>query len=389
LHLKYTKGLAGLLLAFFCAQSTATDTQLLTAITLAKEGTEYRLRGDFQSAAKIEARLIEAFDHPVGHVFALNTIITHLTWDESITSMDQPLLEHTTQIMNWCEPRIEDNYNDAEAHYYCGQASFALSYFNGLRGNYFQAGRLGTRSIDHLEAALAADPDFVDAKMYLGVAYYVADNLPPFIRMFSRFLWFIPTGNSEKSLPYIRDVIEGSDHYANVARYVFSSIARSENDAVRSEIRGYLEDLVSQFPQNPRFQLQLVFQVLAAEEFESVLTASATYLDSERPPAEPHVSLIRILMVRAHMGMKQISQAEQLFEKVRPMLNSEHKELPDWSLTWFMLTDAQLHDLSQRRTQAVNIYKQIIGIARNRPVSDPILEAARSGVVRPYRPTAL
>ena len=241
---------------------------------LERAGTEFRLIGDFAAASRIEARLINEFDTPIGHVFALNSIVTQLTWDETITDHDDALLHHAGRTLSWCEARLAQNRADVEASYYCGMASFALSYFRGLRGSYYQAGRLGTRSISYFESALEADPDFIDAKMYLGVAYYIADNLPPFIRMFSRFLWFIPTGNSEKSLPYIRDVIDGSEHYGFVARYIFSSLVSRQDSALLQESRDHLYQLVSRYPQNPRFQIRYLSLLLEAQDYEATLAAA-------------------------------------------------------------------------------------------------------------------
>lgn len=369
-----------LTLSLWCEHAHSEDLHKLE-----RQGTEYRLLGDFEAAAMVQAQLLRQADTPVGHVFALNTIVTQLTWDESVTSMDEPLLLHAEQTLNWCESRLKTEPGNVLANFYCGQASFALSYFHGLRGNFYQAGRQGTRSIEYLEAALAGDPAFVDAKLYLGVAYFVADNLPPYVRMFSRLLWFIPTGNSEKSLPYIRDVIRDSDHYDNVARYIFSSLAFSNDETLKTEARAQLYELIQRYPRNPRFQLRLAAALLLDEQYEGSLSAARAYLNSKEPPDEPYLSLIKVLMIRAHMELDQIREAKRLFAEASPVLTQAAEELPDWSLSWYLLTDAQLHDLSQQRSRAIEIYNRIIGMARTESVSSVILDAARSGVVRPYR----
>ena len=45
---------------------------------LAKEGTLLRLQGDYGSAAEIESRLINEADSPIGHIFAINTMVTRV-----------------------------------------------------------------------------------------------------------------------------------------------------------------------------------------------------------------------------------------------------------------------------------------------------------------------
>ncbi|MCG8447953.1 MAG: hypothetical protein MI725_00040, partial [Pirellulales bacterium] len=152
---------------------------------LENHGTLLRLQGDFDRAEVIEKELIDKFAEPAGHVFALNTIVTHLTWDETQTVYDDALNYHARQTLEWCEDAGNQKKDSTKANYYCGQANFALAYYHGLKGSYYQAGKRGTACIDYLEAVLEEDPTLVDAKMHLGISYFVADNLPPFIKMFS------------------------------------------------------------------------------------------------------------------------------------------------------------------------------------------------------------
>lgn len=351
---------------------------------LEKQGTLLRLSGDFSSAKTIENELIDNYTQPAGHVFALNSIITHLTWDETQTQYDEELIEHAARTLDWCEPRIDDEEFGITANYYCGQANFALAYHHGLRGNYYQAGRRGTVSIDYLEAALSRDPSLVDAKMHLGVGYYVADNLPPFIKMFSRVLWFIPSGNSERSLPYLLDVIEGGNQYRDVARYIYS-ILLLETPELRPEAGVHLQRLVSLYPANARFQLRLISLLISMDDFEGTLRAISYYLDNGNKPAEPDLSLAKIWKVRAYLGRGETKLAGSIFSEIDPVFRDERDDLPGWSVAWYILTDGQLHDLANRRRQARTAYKEILSIAKHTYVNAVILDAARSGLSKPYR----
>lgn len=283
-----------LILVATCLSAFADDSMH----ALEKQGTLLRLSGDFVSAKKVENELIDRYTQPAGHVFALNSIITHLTWDETQTKYDEELIEHVDRTLAWCEPRINDEEFGTIANYYCGQANFILAYHHGLRGNYYQAGKRGTTSIDYLETALARDPSLVDAKMHLGVGYHVADNLPPFIKMFSKILWFIPSGNSEKSLPYLQDVIEGGDQYRDVARYIYSILVL-DTPELRPEASIHLQRLVSLYPRNSRFQLRLISLLISMNDYEGTLRTISAYLDGGKKPDEPDLSLAKIWKVRA------------------------------------------------------------------------------------------
>ena len=369
-----------LALATICFSALADESMR----ALEKQGTNLRLSGNFVAAKIIENELIARYTQPAGHVFALNSIITQLTWDETETLYDEALVNHASKTLDWCEPRLEFEEVGATANYYCGQANFALSFHHALRGNYYQAGKRGTASIDYLETALTMDPALIDAKMHLGVGYHVADNLPPFIKMFSRVLWFIPTGNSEKSLPYLLDVIEDGDQYRDVARYIYS-ILLLETPELRPEASIQLQQLVALYPANSRFQLRLMSLLIIMDDYHGTLRTISGYLDISKSPAEPDLSLTKIWKVRAYLGLGKTQLAANTFNEISAVFRDARDDLPNWGVAWYVLTDGQLHDLASRRDQALGAYREILSIAKDTYVSDNILEAARAGLSEPYQ----
>ena len=346
---------------------------------VAKEGTQAHLNGDYDQVKLIEQRLLDNADFPIGHIFALNTIITHLTWDDTDTQYDDAILSHTSEVLNWCEPRLNSEDLVAIANHYCGQASFTLSFYHGLKGNYIRAGQYGDQAIKRLEAALVADPKLTDAKLHLGIAYFVADNLPPFIKMFSRLLWFIPTGNSKKSLPYLLDVMSEGDEFPDVARYIYSTLMLLD-DSTRPVAIKELQYLVDRYPRNPRFQLRLISVLLMQQDYTTALAQAQSYLEYE--PSDSNLSLTLIWMVRAYIGLGNVQDAERLFDSIK---SSAYESLPSWSLSWHLLSLAQLEDLRGQRDLAITTYSEILSMAESDYVNDIIVEAARTGLVTPYR----
>jgi len=351
---------------------------------LIREGTLFRLQGDFASAKKIESALIRNYEEPVGHVFALNTIITHLTWDDTTTLFDASLVSHANKTLDWCDQILRIDSTNAKANYYCGQAHFALSYYHALNGHYYQAGKHASLCIEHLERALLQEPTLVDAKMHLGVAYYAADNLPPFIKMFSRLLWFVPTGNSKKSLPYLQDVMLHGDQYRDVARYIYSVILLDDPD-FRADSERQLRQLVSRYPRNKRFQLRLISVLLIQQNYIGTLEAANAYLNNDIPPTEPDLSLAKIWMVRAYLGLNQPDEAANLFSEIEGLFAASKDDLPGWSIAWYLLTSGQLHDLADRRDQAREVYADIISLGESAYVNEVIVDAARAGLLLPYQ----
>ena len=163
-----------------------------TTATLNAEGTYLQLKGNFAGADRVSRQLKQTFPElSIGYTFNLNTLVTKLSWDERQTRFDKEILDDAEKALSICNGRIESNPQDYRAYHHCGQAHFALTYLHALRGRYYRAGTNGSKTIANLEQAIKINPTLTDAKMHLGIAYFYADNLPAFVKAFSRFLWFI------------------------------------------------------------------------------------------------------------------------------------------------------------------------------------------------------
>ena len=356
---------------------------LTSEISLELKGIDFQLAGDYESAKKIEKQLLSIEESPIGHVFALNSITTQMTWNEANTAYQEDLRYHATEILKWCKANLNGKGDQALAHFYCGQTHFALSYYFGLNSNFYKAGKHGVVGIDQMETALKLDPNLHDAKFHLGLAYYVADNLPPFIKAVSSLLWFIPTGNSAKSIPYLKESIIKGERYKDVARYTLGSLFL-ENELTYSEAEDHFRYLSDKFSKNPRFHLQLIFVLLIQEKFEESIFAAKGFLkDADSNSAE--YNLAKVSMIRAQLRNQELVEAQRNFSQIEPYFSSEKSNLPGWSIAWFKLTSAQLNDMLNHRRQAISEYKEIIEISKNTYVFEEIKLAAKAGLKEPYK----
>ena len=356
---------------------------LTSEISLELKGIDFQLAGDYESAKKIEKQLLSIEESPIGHVFALNSITTQMTWNEANTDYQEDLRYHATEILKWCKANLNGKGDQALAHFYCGQTHFALSYYFGLNSNFYKAGKHGVVGIDQMETALKLNPKLHDAKFHLGLAYYVADNLPPFIKAVSSLLWFIPTGNSEKSIPYLKESIMKGERYKDVARYTLGSLFL-ENELTYPEAEDHFRYLSDKFSKNPRFHLQLIFILLIQEKFEESIFAAKGFLkDADSNSAE--YNLAKVSMIRAQLRNQELVEAQRNFSQIEPYFSSGDSNLPGWSIAWFKLTSAQLNDMLNHRRQAISEYKEIIEISKNTYVFEEIKLAAKAGLKEPYK----
>ncbi|MCZ6504009.1 MAG: hypothetical protein O6945_16040 [Gammaproteobacteria bacterium] len=353
--------------------------------SLKEEGTHLRLRGDFSGADRVSRQLKQTFpEQSIGYTFNLNTMVTKLSWDDQQTYFDKEILADAEKTLSICSGQIESNHEDYRAYYHCGQAHFALSYLHALRGNYYRAGTNGSNAIANLEHALKINPTLTDAKMHLGIAYFYADNLPTFIKAFSRFLWFIPTGNSSKSLPYIKEVTEQGEFFKDVAKYLYAGLLTRGDDKERLTGTVLLKELVASYPENSRFQLRYISQLGVEGHYAQSLEVADVFISTEkqyeRDPVD--VDLARLWTTRAFLELKEAKNAVSAFTKIDRQVS-----FPSWGKAWFVLTHAQISDLLERRNAAKGLYEQVIKMQRDYP-SSTILTLAREGLKEPFVLTA-
>lgn len=352
---------------------------------LKKEGTLLRLRADYEGATRISDRLKQEYpERAVGYTMNLNTMVTRLSWDDKQTQFDETIRRDSTKVLSLCQAQIKAHPDNYEGYYHCGQAHFALSYLHALRGNYYRAGTNGSNAIDNLERTLKLKPDLIDAKMHLGFAYYYADNLPPIVKAFSRLLWFIPRGNSEKSIPYIKQVTEEGEFFKEVAKFLYSGLLIYGNDEDQRQAEKILKELVTAYPENRRFQIRYISLLTELNEFAESMATAQEFIATEQQyhRDQMDITLVRLWITRAHMGLHDIEGAVGEFSKI--IETSVDEKFPSWGKSWFMLTRAQIQDLQNKRNQALTDYQRVVELFSDY-ASAEVLAAAREGLETPYK----
>ncbi len=347
------------------------------------KGTTYRLRDQFERANKIAKQMKRDFPHSAsGYTFNLNTLVTRLSWDSIQTQYDQQIIADADKALAICEQKINRDGKDHQGYYDCGQAHFALTYLNALRGNYYRGGVHGTRTIKNLERALNLDPTLTDAKMHLGSAYYFADNLPYYIKAVSHVLWFVPTGNSSKSLPYVKEVTERGTFFRDVSKFIYSNLLIDGTDEDRQQAVLLLLDLVDRYPENRRFHLRYISLLIEMQRYEQSLQASQHFVRTgekyDRQPVD--LALAQLWASRAYLGLQDTNGATAAFDRIPG--DVWIFDFPSWGKSWYQLTLGQISDLKNKRTTAIAAYQQIVD-QQDYP-SPAILAAARKGLKVPF-----
>lgn len=335
-----------------------------------------RLQGDYPAAIELTQRLAaEPGQESLALALALDTRLTELSWDMRATSDVTDLINMAETLITTCKPAKKSR--SAEALFVCGRGHFARSYLSAMQGNLFKAGSHGSEAIDAFEASLAADPDKIAVKLPLGMAYFYADHLPPFVKLIAPLMWFIPTGNSSKSLPYIRDVINGNGVYADAARFILSDLIMQQSPEHMQEAMQALDFLADRYPMNPRLHLARIAGYAYQEAWPQA--SSALNAMKKEAPEDPRFMVIGDIW---EVYIAKYLEAELTNTLQHDILALTPAELPTWAEDWHTLAAGIVLDYQGKRDLATARYQNVVD-QNNDYASGWLQELAEQGLTKP------
>jgi len=160
------------------------------------------------------------------------------------------LADETIHESDW---RIARNPNDVDALYARGWArSLKCTYLAMVQRAYGAGFRLAIKAREDSAHALQIDPDYVDAKLVVGVYDYVVGALPFPFKILIGFAGI--TGSKSRGLEMLHDAANRGSHTSIEARTVTALFLRRE--ARYKEAIQVVRDLKSQYPHNYLFCLE-------------------------------------------------------------------------------------------------------------------------------------
>ena len=335
-----------------------------------------RLEGNYPQALALCAKLktIPGAEG-LGIALELDTQLTALSWDAQESVATQDMFRQTNRLIKECKPKGAKP--TADQLFLCGRGHFARSYLSAMDSKFYAAGTHGSDAIDAFEAALQQDPGLTDVKLPLGMAYFYADHLPAFVKFMAPLLWFIPTGNSDKSLPYIQEVIATEGAYADAARFIYSDLITQQAPELMPEAIQTLQGLTERYPMNPRLHLALIASYAYSDQWRAAYDA----LGPLRLNVDTDSAFQNIGHIWAVYSLKYLKQPiPQDIEKA--LLAIEPDDIPGWAMDWFTLAQGLVLDFQQNRPGAIEKYQTVIA-SENNFNSGWLLDLAKTGLNEP------
>lgn len=282
----------------------------------------------------------------------------------------------TDEAVHEADWRLSRNPNDIDALFARGWARSLRCAYTAMVERSFSAGfRLASKAKDDEERVLEMNPNYVDAKLVVGVYQYVVGALPFPFKILIGFAGI--TGSKSKGMELLRDAGERGVVTSVEARTVIALFLRRESkyqDAI-----AVVRTLKAQYPHDYLFCLEEAnLRKDAGEGMRAVDAYREVLADAVRPGyfADARLQLAYFGLGDALRGQRHYADAALAYE----FAASEADVGPELKLR-SLLSAGQCRDLNNERHQAIADYWAVINAGPGTTRAD----AARKYLRSPYR----
>ncbi len=283
------------------------------------------------------------------------------------------LADEAVREADW---RVSRNPNDLDALFARGWARSLKCTYLAMVDREFAAGfRLATKARDDEERVLQLDPNYVEAKLVVGIYEYVVGALPWPFKLIIGFAGV--TGSKSTGLAMLTDAGNRGVITSMEARTSMALFLRRESKY--QEAIKVVESLERQYPHDFLFHLEEANLRRDAGEGMVAVTAYRNVLaDSEKPGyfASAQLELAWFGLGDALRGQRHYEEAAQAYEKAA----SAHDVGPELRIRC-LLAAGECRDLNSERQLAVNDYQAAIDTGPGTSRAD----TARKRLRTPYK----
>lgn len=284
------------------------------------------------------------------------------------------ILELCARVERQCNQRLQVDPKDTDALYARGVArGFRATYMGMAEKSWMAAIRsaMGARR-DH-ERVLELDPDYVDAKMMVGIHLYIIGSLNWAAR--TAVALFGVSGNRAKGLKYLRDVSRAHGTSSNDAAMALSLFLRREQRY--AEALELVSRLSREYPRNFLLAIEYAHLLNAAghgrdaiAQYQAVLERGRAGKFSQYLPEVAAWGLGVSLR-----GQREFEQAAEAFDQI-----AEIEDADPVLIDRATLAAGEMYDTLDRREEAIAHYKKVVARGRDNEYA----AAARKHLRHPY-----
>jgi tetratricopeptide (TPR) repeat protein len=228
----------------------------------------------------------------------------------------------TDRAVGLCDQELKANPNDVNALFARGMARSLKATYVGLSERSFVTGlHLALQARNDEARVLELDPNYVDAKLVVGIYYYVVAILPLPLRMMAGIVGI--HGDKQKGLQMLEDCGRRGPVTSVAARTTLMLFYR--HDARYNDAVAIAQSLEKQYPRNYLFALEVANLLKDAGNGPAAVAAYRSVIDNV---ARPHyytsvrVELAWYGLAETERGQNHIQQALDAFNQVITLPNA-------------------------------------------------------------------
>jgi tetratricopeptide (TPR) repeat protein len=281
----------------------------------------------------------------------------------------------TNSAIALCDRQIKANPNDANAYFARGYARGMHAAFITLADHsYVAAARQGYASRGDSEQTLKIDPDYVDAKMAIGIQQFAVASLPRFVRILVGIAGV--GGNKEKGLNLLRESAAHGIVTPIESRTALSLFLR--HDARYPEAIVVQKGLADQYPHDFLFRLEVANLTKDSGNGPGAIAIYRQILADAKKPGyfiEPRLHMTYFGLADTERGQNNITDAAQNY-----LLAAAQPTCSDWIRRRAQINAGEMFDLLNKREEAIRQYQLASADGADQSQSD----AARHYLKTPY-----
>ena len=264
----------------------------------------------------------------------------------------QRIEDLTDGAVSLADARIKANPQDKDAWFARGYAKGLHAAFTTLADHSFAgAARQGLSSRNDSEQVLKLDPDYVDAKMSVGIQQFAVASLPRMVRMLVGIAGI--GGNKEQGLILLRDCAEHGTATKVQAQTALSLFLR--HDRRYAEAFDVAHRLAQEYPRDYLYRLEEANLMKdAGHGPEAIGIYEKVIADAGKPGyfAEPRMQLALFGLAETQRGQGDVSGAAKNYAEAAQQPNCS-----DWMRKRAELNAGEMLDLLHQRDAAVQQYQ--------------------------------
>lgn len=298
----------------------------------------------------------------------------------------------TRQAKRLSDARLKINPKDLEAlNFSAATAGLKASFEEAVERRHLAALRDGSEAVDRHREVLKLDPNYVDAKLTIGLYEYVVGSLPLPIKLLAGITGF--RGSKKRGLALLEEVATKGQWSQDDAKSILILLYTREKRF--SDALAFARELSGKYPRNFLLRLETADALVAVASVERKANNAAAATKAEKEAFETFDDILRDRAVRntaaRSMDLIHFKYGEVLLTASQPeraakeFVAATRVERGESELvTMAYLYAGRAFDLAGKRDDAMAQYKQVLA----RPNVYDAHDAAKKGLRQPFKADA-